>query len=362
MSSSNPPIEMTYYNNTNKKQLCKIDTTRNVPYLNPTSSNYLSVIRYDFNNDLFPVYVPRIRSNNDIMTIYDAAMENQGYSKLHTFNNTLGVDSTSLFIAIEDEISKEFATSFVNWVPVNINSNKPTLAESQDRAQVLSNDYYHSYNTLHLSSLVEAQFTEAANIVINPLSTSCLLVKDESGYSLLIQQGTLSSLDNFNISVSQELWELYPFPAVPHDFVEGMMTLTLKSPQEVQYNGDTYFQIPTQYRSSSFIPFRTISIKTSYLPIAPQLVSNNVQGNVNGESKQITDFICNTSSDPDQIYDIVSFVPNTNFFRPIPFINSNKLTKFECHFTMDTADGYSVPLYLKPNRYCSILIDVFSQE
>jgi len=355
----NPLIDLTTYNNKNKNIPCEIKQKATMPYMDPDGQMYMSVVRFDFNNDLCPVFIPKIRTDNSFAQQYEALMISKGYTKQgSTYNSTLDSDSTDLFIAIENDDQNYFACGYVQWKPVNINAVKPTPQEASNRGVVLESPYYHCYNTMHVSTLVETLITQLLTSSFPLLGLDSFLVKDDYGYNLLIEKGSLANLNSMNVVMSTNLWRMYPFVSVPHDFMDFAKTLIFKKPQVVQYDGAAYFQIPTQYKSTSFLPFRTISMKTHSIPIESQLTGNNMFNESKNENKIVTDFLMSTVNDPDKMYDVFSFVPDSNNFRPVMLKNARQQYELDFYFTMDTSDGYSVPIYLEPGRYASVKVDI----
>jgi hypothetical protein len=363
-STQNPIFDITYYNTTSENQPCIIKSDRTVPHLDPTIDNFLSVVRFNFKNDLVPVYVPKIRTNNSILTMYQSAVPSD-YTEEDVYNNVLGMNATTLFASLENEVSDIYSCGYVEWIPVNVHSQIPLQSQYENREGVLNSTYYHCYNTMHVATLVERLLNDLMASAF--MASQVLLVKDSGGYSMLIQNNFgMADLQTLNFNLSQELWELFPFPCVPHDTMKGLYTIVMKNPQVVTYGGVSYYQIPTQYQSSSFLPFTKIAITSTFLPLQCQLTGNNFQDEYrdqqgSSEDKIITDYILDNVNDPDKMYDNVVFVPDVNYYRPISFLNSGKLTKFECSFMMTTPEGFSVPLYLRPNRYASVKIAIVTQ-
>ena len=352
-------FDTTYFNNTKTVKPALIKAQRQLPYIDTNQHESLSIIRFDVNTDLIPVFVPQIRNNND-----DFDSVQQGYSasereEIAPKGTDVDANSTDMFIVIEwKNITTKYHVRAVEWIPVEIRELPPSDLRPEN---IIASRYYYCYSTMHITTIIQNTLNEMLKEVhanLEPL----IIQKHGTEHSLMIPDSWKAIIDftELSISFSSNLMYMYPFLSVPHDTVPNMETIVLstKNPK-TEIDGSIYEAIATQHTTTSFMRFRLIEIVSTQMPIESQLNAINLSSERDGSQKVMTDFLINTLTDANEIYDKVYFQPSVNNFRPIEIVGGNQtINDFTCQLLLKTAEGYSTPLLLKPGRYCSVKFSI----
>ena len=360
MSSKLPIVfDVTYFNDTKVVKPALVKAQRQLPYIDTNQHQSLSIIRFDVNTDLIPVFVPKIRNNNETFDSIAKGYSRSGREEIAPKGTLLNANSTDMFIIMEwKNNTTKYHARAVEWVPVEILEFPPSGLQPEN---IVASRYYYSYSTMHITTIIQNTLNEMLKEIHTGLEP-LIIQKHETEHSLLLPDSwkTIIDFTELSISFSSNLHQMYPLLSVPHDTIPNMETIVLstKNPK-TDVDGSTFEVIATQHTTTSFMRFRLIEIISSQMPIESQLNSTNLSSDRSGSQKIMTDFLINTLSDPNEIYDKVYFQPSTNNFRPIEIIGGNQtVNEFSCQLILKTPEGYTAPLLLKPGRYCSIKFSI----
>ena len=173
-------VNLTDYNETNTKRRVELNYVGG-----PIAADAVQVNKFRIHTRTFPIFIPRIieaRTNDKVSYIkgYDE-VNIKPRNDLNFYNYYHNKFDTDWSICVVNEKTKKFVNVEVMWKAQRNNLLRPL--NFPERAQVLTNEYFHATNTIHVISLIQ----DALDVANRVLKEDHLLkiVKLEKTYQLL---------------------------------------------------------------------------------------------------------------------------------------------------------------------------------
>lgn len=295
----------------------------------PNTTNYkLSIIRFVLNTETLPVFIPTMKTNSRVDTIYSITMEYDGI----------------------------YYQKYMEFHPQVLNPVEPE-------------EYFYCLNYSYVAYLINKCLSQCLDGLINLVPT----LENTSPHFTFIYdvQTKLFSIDGtfgyndtgfINLYFNYNLNALFPsFPAmVANKNVNGM---------DIQFNpylsGST--TLTQEYSTIGLLnPISSILFTSSLIPIFPsitnpaQIFSNGTQLNTSSAysfSNIITDFVGND----------LAFVPfiqyDASVYRYIALKNNNQIRNIDIQINwISKTDGRVRPIYISPGGFSSIKMLLTTEE
>jgi hypothetical protein len=266
-------------------------------------------------------------------------------------------------IPLNKSTAKIAMANYVNWnnAQYDLIGYESTLVgpEFIDRQVVLSNEFFYSYDLLHVARL----FDKTLKSIFLPLqpffksgqTISCTVV---DGKLAIIFPENAFDMD-FRIVINQPLKNVTGFHTVPHETIPHAFVLVIKKSTLQRYTDGSRWVVLEVIRPSQMFPFISILFTSTNLQIRAMKRSNNNQAFSRNKMEVISDLILSVE-DSSSFYDSMTYTPQ-QYHRLINVDNSYSLTDIDIRVLFETSDGYQIPLYLSPLSTCGILLKIDEQ-
>lgn len=352
----NQYITLTLFNDTNTNIPVNIRSNRGENILDQNENYNVVCVKFSVDNRLIPCFIPRIGLTNTFFTLPIPNYTSNQYLPLYDAYK----QKTEMTIAIMyiDTLTENiyYSSKQVEWTPQNLGRSLPTAF---DRQNVINNDYFYCYNSIHLMKLITNTLNYIVSIIPELVSVvdSELqyfeIVKSTDGYNLLINEKFQTI--NMSIHFSPQIASMFGFQYTPSTAFKD--TTANYSQLVINYNfistfSTDYLYIGELYRvTNGIFPFSTLQLTSSDINVNELQVYDSLFINKTRPTQQIiTDFDL-LVDDPDKFYSMISYVTNS-FDRKINLLTTQTQI-YTIQMMLKTPDGYITEIKIQPNTYAN---------
>ena len=356
-------VNLTDYNNEDEPRLANLIFNGDI-----SGYNELHCTKFRLQSSSYPLFVPHIIKNESIDDLHiknarnmKDTLPNTPYQNL-PYNTSWGIccyDKRSLDVNIKGR----YINHNVKWIPHRNHRMKP-FEYPQNRREVLNNPYFHSYNSIHVISLIQNALREIGQNMGFP--KLFYFVKVDGGYQILRQ---VSKDPNNNITpnlfFNKALRDcfyfhyddsfLYNHNGEDSDYSEVIFDVNNRGTYTFDSETSEYLISQTLGLTSKLFPFSEIQFQSSSLKINPiREVFHGVNHEIPSNVSVILSYMLNVT-DIDQIVDNMHY--NVLSILHPSVIQDSTISSFNVTANFRTFDGYSYPIVLQKNDSLNLFLE-----
>ena len=360
-------VNLTDYNFNDEPRLANLVFNGNI-----VGFNELHCTKFRLQSSSYPLFVPHIVDKESIndLHIKDArnmklTLENTPHQNLqyHTSWNICCFDNRHGGTHDGTVYKGRYVNHNVKWTPHKNHKMKP-FEYPKTRREVLNNPYFHSYNSIHVISLIAKTLREIGENMGHP--RLFYIVKVDGGYQIL-RQVSKDPNDNItpNLFFNKALRDCFYFHyddtflfnrnGEDSDYSEVIFDVNNKS--SYTFDGETseYLISQTLGLTSRLFPFSEIQFQSSSLKINPiRECFSGVNQEIPSNVSVVLSYMLNVT-DIDSIVDNMHY--NVSSILHPSVIQDSTISSFNVTANFRTFDGFSFPIVLQKNDSLNLFLE-----
>ena len=362
-------INMTDYNHSKNEREAEITYNGR---LNGFSN--VACSKFRLQTQSFPLFVPNIIKLEDIQPLHINGARNMNETIMETPFSQKYSYNTDWNICCYDarhgtlEYDGRYVNRNVKWLPQKHQDKEP-FTYPKTKREVLSNKFFHAYNSLHVLELVQMTLREIGENLGHP--RLFYIIKVENGFRILKQ---VSKDPNDNITdfcklfLNKAMMKNFYFH-YNDSFLYQRNGTTNGNYSEVVFDGNNRESYTFDGETSDYIISQTLGFTTRMFPFSDiQFVSTTM--NITPITECIT---TNPNDIPNKVPIILSYslnvtdidgiVDNMNYNNAVSALNpslitGSSITDFKIRAIFKTFDNYSYPITLEQGDSLNLMLEM----